>query len=346
MSFTIDELAIPSEVTHDWRAMVRVRNEVKAEAVGNSDLAIEPDELLPRWQNPHERKRAVVARVDGEIVARAVYETEDDSPAAWVSVEVLAPFRGRGIGSALHESVVEFARAEGKAVLQVYVTEAASTTTDVIPSPTGFGSVPRDVASSRFLVTHGYALEQVGRMSRLDLPVDVSALRQESMDAAGPAYALRGYLGRTPEELLSDIAALRQSMGTDAPSAGMETESEWTAERVRADDDAVASSPRTWLTVIAHHVPSGEVAGYTELDIPPERDRPVAQGDTIVLAAHRGHRLGMLLKVANIEQLEEVAPGHPAITSSNAEDNTHMLAVNEAVGFVAWASLGAWKKVL
>jgi GNAT superfamily N-acetyltransferase len=346
MGFTIDELAVPSEVTQDWRAMVRVRNSVKAEAVGNSDLAIEPDELLPRWQNPHERKRAVVARVDGEIVGRGVYETEDDSPAAWVSVDVLAPFRSRGIGTALHERVDAFARAEGKSVLQVYVTEAASTTADVIPPPTGFGSVPRDVASTRFLLKNGYVLEQVGRMSRLELPVDVSALASDAAGAAGADYAVRGYLGRTPDDLLSDVALLRQSMGTDAPSAGMETESEWTAERVKEDDDAVASSPRKWLTTIVHHVPTGEVAGYTELDIPPERDRPVAQGDTIVLAEHRGHRLGMLLKVANIEQLAEVSPGHPAITSSNAEDNTHMLSVNEAVGFVAWASMGAWKKVL
>jgi hypothetical protein len=54
----------------------------------------------------------------------------------------------------------------------------------------------------------------------------------------------------------------------------------------------------------------------------------------------------MLLKVANINHLAEFAPGHPAITSSNAEDNTHMLAVNEAIGFVGWASMGAWKKDL
>ncbi|MFK4834146.1 GNAT family N-acetyltransferase [Microbacterium sp. ZW T2_14] len=340
----IEELEVPAVATADWIAMVGVRNAVKAEAVGTSDLSIEPDELLPRWQNPHERKRAVLARVDGEVVGRGAYETQVSNPAAWVSVEVLPAFRRRGIGSALHEHLVDFARVDDKSALQTYVTEAAADTTDVIGSPTGFGSVPRDVASSRFLITHGYALEQVGLTSRLELPIDVSALLREAIDAAGPDYATRWYLGRTPEDLLDSIARLRSSMGSDAPSGGMETESEWTAERVRADDDAAASSPRKWLTTTVHHVPSGEVVGYTELDVPPEQHRPVAQGDTIVLAGHRGHRLGMLLKVANIARLEDVAPGHPSITTSNAAENVHMLAVNDTVGFAPWASIGAWKR--
>jgi hypothetical protein len=66
----IEELEVPDVATADWIAMVGVRNSVKVEAVGTSDLSIEPDELLPRWQNPHERKRAVLARVDGEVVGR------------------------------------------------------------------------------------------------------------------------------------------------------------------------------------------------------------------------------------------------------------------------------------
>jgi hypothetical protein len=59
---------------------------------------------------------------------------------------------------------------------------------------------------------------------------------------------------------------------------------------------------------------------------------------------HRGHRLGMLLKIANIAHLDERYPGHPSITTFNAEENRHMLDVNESVGFEPFAYEGAWQK--
>ena len=344
MAFTVEEIVVPAEVTADWTAMVRLRNDVVAELVGNRDLSREPAELLPGWQNPHEVKRGVLARVDGEIVGRGVYETESDASAAWVSIEVLPAFRGQGIGAALHERLLAYAREEGKTSMQKYVTEAVSDTEDVIPSPTGFGSVPRDTRSSRFLLKHGYLLEQVGRMSRLDLPVDVSDALQSARDAAGPDYTVVTYTGRTPEHLLEDMALLRQSMGTDAPSAGMDTESIWTAERVRADDDAAELSPRTMLYAMVHHAPSGEVAGYTELDVPPETDRTVAQGDTIVVKAHRGHRLGMLMKAQNLVALRTLRPELERLHTWNAEENRHMLSINEALGFAPTGVVALWQK--
>ena len=60
----------------------------------------------------------------------------------------------------------------------------------------------------------------------------------------------------------------------------------------------------------------------------------MSQDDTLVLKEHRGHRLGMLLKVANLEFLQRERPGHPAVTTFNAAENEHMLAVNDALGFV------------
>jgi GNAT superfamily N-acetyltransferase len=348
MGFTIDEIAVPPVVTDDWVEMVRVRNEIEADAVGNYDLAFEPAELLPPWQNPHEPKRLLVARVNGRIVARAIYEVEnDENPTAWISVEVLTAFRGRRIGGALFDALVTMARDDGKSILQAYVPQAISASTDVIPSPTGFGSVPRDSASTRFLIARGFALEQVERMSRLDLPVPgLDGLLRKATDATGPSYALTYFAGSTPSGYLADIALLRTRMATDAPSAGLEiADSVWTPERVRDEDELLVSSPRTRLTVLAHHE-SGSIAGFSELSVPPEVHRPVAQEDTIVLSEHRGHRLGMLLKVANIDHLSRVSPGHPSITTFNAEENRFMLSVNEQVGFVAWGYEGAWRAEL
>jgi len=345
IEFTIEELVIPTSIDAEggeaFAEMIRVRNEIEAESVGNYDLAYEPAEMLPHWQRSWEPKRLLVARVDGRIVARAIYENEgEDSPTAWVAVEVLPSFRRHGIGSALYRSLLELVEAAGNTIIQTSVAQRV-TSGPQLDAPTGFGSVPLESDATRFLLARGFTLEQVERMSRLDLPAALP-----SVDDA-PGYHVVSWTGRTPVEHLEAIALLRTRMQTDAPFAGLEPDDNpWNAERVIEDDDGQESSPRTNLSSLVVHTATGEAAGFTELSVPPELHRPVAQGDTIVLREHRGHRLGMLLKLANLRYLEQVSPGHPSVTTFNAEENRHMLSVNEEIGFVAWGYEGAWKKTL
>ena len=352
---SIGELAIPASIdapgAEDFIEMTRVRNRVGAEVSGNFDLAVRPDELLPSWlAQDFEKKRMLVARVDGRIVARAVIELPTGTPVAWITVEVLSRFRCRGIGSQLYDRLEAVAAAAGHTVLQGFVVQGASDSVERIVAPTGFGSVPRDDDASRFLTARGFTLEQVARMSRLGLPVDRSALRRRFVRAAADAgvdYTVCYWSGRTPPDRLLQVADLRGRLSTDAPQGGLEPDtSPWTVDRVRAEDDNLEASPRTRLTALVEFQPTGEAAGYTELDVPAERARAVTQGDTIVLQEHRGHRLGMLLKTANLLRLGEVSPGHPSVLSFTAEENRHMLRVNDSLGFVPWGYEGAWKKVL
>jgi hypothetical protein len=140
---------------------------------------------------------------------------------------------------------------------------------------------------------------------------------------------------------------MQTSMSTDAPSAGLDEPADvWTAERFANKETLLLEAPMRLLTAVALHEPSGRLAGFTRLSVPDDLDRAVGQWDTIVLREHRGHRLGMLLKVANLQQLGEVAPGHPSVLTWNAEENRPMLAVNEAVGFVPIGYEGAWKKTV
>ena len=105
-------------------------------------------------------------------------------------------------------------------------------------------------------------------------------------------------------------------------------------------------SPRRTFTTAVEHVPTGALAGYSDLSVPVQLNRSVSQWATLVLREHRGHALGMLLKVANLAHLEREKPGHPSITTFNAEENRYMLDVNEAVGFVPIAYESAWRKDL
>jgi hypothetical protein len=97
---------------------------------------------------------------------------------------------------------------------------------------------------------------------------------------------------------------------------------------------------------VAEHVPSGRLAGFTVLSVPPQRHRAPAQFATLVLREHRGHGLGMLLKLANLRFLLAERPGHPSITTFNAEENRYMLDVNEAMGYVPVSNESAWRKDL
>lgn len=352
--FTIDELTIPATLdapgAADFIDMVTARNAVETFGFGSPDLEYSAEELLPGWlDTEYEPKRLLVARVAGRIVARGCFEirTEGAPDVAWLIIEVSPEFRGRGIGTALLAALEDLAAAGGRTTLQLYGL-ARELPGERLESPTGFGSLPLADPGVAFVSHRGFSLEQVERASRLALPVaDIEHRLAAAVERSGPDYRVHTWVDRTPERWLPDIAMLATRMSTDAPAAGMDaTEEVWTVERVLAQEEAQSASPRHQLLAAVEHVPSGRLAGYTELSVPPQLHRAVGQEDTIVLKEHRGHRLGMLLKVANLAHLQREYPGRPSVVTFNAEENRHMLSVNEAVGFEAVAYEGAWKKTI
>ncbi len=57
---------------------------------------------------------------------------------------------------------------------------------------------------------------------------------------------------------------------------------------------------------------------------------------------HRGHRLGLLLKVAMLELLAATEPGLERIATWNAASNAPMIAVNDALGYVVQGTPVTW----
>ncbi len=49
--------------------------------------------------------------------------------------------------------------------------------------------------------------------------------------------------------------------------------------------------------------------------------------------AHRGHRLGLLTKVAMLDLLARREPRVTQIITWNSESNRHMIAINETLGY-------------
>ncbi len=357
MTFTIDELVIPatldgSPAARDFEGATDARNAAEVAGFGTPDAAYPAVELLPGWQpSEHEHRRMLGVRFEGRIVARAGYQSPKEGDAAntaWIQVHVHPDVVGRGIGRALADAAESLAAEEGREQIHTYVASPPGDGPQLEP-PTGFGSVPADNREVRFLLARRYTLAQVNRVSRLPLPVEPALLadRRAAAESRSEGYRVHLWESVAPEHWLADLAMLATRMSTDAPSGGLdEEENVWTVERWLEAEEEQQDSPRASLYAAVEHIESAHLVGYTELTVPPDLDRPADQGDTIVMREHRGHRLGMLLKIANIQYLTERYPGHPAITTFNAEENRHMLDVNEAVGLLPVAYEGAWQKKL
>lgn len=354
-TLSIEELTIPENLDGPDAAafvdMVTVRNAIEAAILGTDALACAALELLAIYRNQaFDPKRIFVARFDGRVVGRAIFSWSiaEGTAANWLAAEVVEEFRGRGVGSALYRTIEEIAMASGRPTMQVETLHTATPGGRRLPSPTGFGDLPAADPGARFLLQRGYRLEQIERVSFLDLPIDPAATRaamQAASAAAGAEYSLMHWAGRTPADRVPDVAVLRARMSTDAPFAGLDMDSEpWDAARVQNDDDTAAAGGATRLVVAALHRPSDRLVGFNELSVPADRSRAVSQGDTLVLSEHRGHRLGMLLKLSNLLALQELSPLPPVVCTFNAEENRPMLDVNEAIGFRAAGNAGCWRR--
>jgi GNAT superfamily N-acetyltransferase len=217
---------------------------------------------------------------------------------------------------------------------------------DVLVPPTGFGRIPPD-RSTRFVERLGFRLEQAERHSQLRLPIDPQQLRQWRADAqahAGADYRLLSWSGPTPADLVDRMAELHRRMSIDVPLAGLDLEEEvWDAERIHDVDDHAIRAGQTVLWTVAEHLPTGQLTAYTALEVPPDRVGFAYQGDTLVHGDHRGHRLGMLVKAGNLEQLTALFPAVARVHTWNAGENAHMLAINEQLGFRAASYEAIWQ---
>jgi GNAT superfamily N-acetyltransferase len=356
MSLTIDELAMPESVdgpgAAEFLAYAALRNAVEAHTLGTGLLAMGPREMLSEYiTTPTRLRRHLAARDRDELVGRALVTTRPQTPetGAHLMVDVAPDRRREGIGAALLGAAEGLAIEGGAPVLKVAVVHGVRAGGDHISPRTGVGDLPADDDGARFLVAHGYVLEQVVRISLLDVADTterVAALGVESQGRAGDDYRVLTWTGSTPSEWVAQVAGLRTRMSTDAPMGGLVMVADpWDAERIREHDDRIASSGREIVTAAVEHVRSGTLAGFTEI-IASGDDPLGVQEDTLVLREHRGHRLGALLKSANVRQLVAVRPDVEAVVTWNAEENRPMLDVNEAMGFREIGREGGWQKRL
>ena len=265
-------------------------------------------ELAHGWDG--EPPVAFLASVDGIDVGSARYEASayDNLHLAWLEVQVVPEHRQQGHGTALLDHLVARAREHGR---------------------TSVGIAGWDAPATRaFAARHGFVQgsvevqrrQQVGAVPELDV-------------AAAADYELVRWPARTPSGDLPAVAGMTAAIN-DAPTDDLDVEDEvFPPERIAAYEAAWEARGSRMYRVVARHRPTGELAGQSVVVVDGERPALAEQHDTSVLREHRGHRLGLLLKLEVLRWLGEAEPQVREIDTWNAESNDHMIDVNELLGY-------------
>ena len=351
--FEIREFALPGSANEEWAAYCRMNTDDSVEVLGPQGPQNTPEvDLKAAHAALTERRvRRWLVWFENRPVgfARLVVNFVDEPEGAMAHIYVTPGCRRQGIGQALAE-VVHSALEPGIRYVNLEVpTPVPGPDDETLPSPVGEGALLASSPRARFALRYGFVLGQVMWYSRYNFAAPVVSLSDVLATAravAGPDYEVCCLEGEVPPRWATGVAVLKQSMSTDAPSGGLIIpETSWDADRVHAEYARFSSTNRLFLGIVVHE-PTGKVVALNELSASREwPDAMIHQWDTIVLPEHRGHRLGTLVKAANLEAVHVALPQAPAVHTFNAAENHHMLAVNETLGFRRVAALGMFQTV-
>jgi GNAT superfamily N-acetyltransferase len=286
------------------------------------------DEVIIDWRHhdPAELREQWVVTDDelGKIVGLATmwFPMQDNTWLTWFDLQVHPDARRRGHGSDLVERVVERAQANGR--------------TEVIAdlmAPKGELEHPY----RQFAEKHGFLLSNTEIIRHLDLPVAADVLDRLESEAKPRwegAYRLETYVGGVPEPLRESLCAVMNQLAVDAPTGDIEFEAEsLDPARYQQQLDVEREQKRGRLTTVAIDEASGDVVAYTDLVLPAGAPTVVWQWGTLVHGDHRGHRLGMAVKIENLRRLQADHPTRKRVTTGNDGTNSYMVRINEELGF-------------
>lgn len=356
VALTITPLTVPGSLDDpegaDFRAYGELNRQICDELVGLPDIAPEAAQLLAGWQDGTDTLHTgFVARLGDEIVGmiEIAYPQEEDARAAEIDLMVPARHWGQGVEDALLSLAETEARTRGRSLVQTWTLHRPIDAERMIVPRTGWGRVPA-IPLSDALEARGYDFEQVERNSEFDLrsnPAPLRAAFEAAEAAAGADYRVLQWMAPTPPEFRDGYAAILARLSTDAPSGDMDFVAEaWDAQRVVRRERRLTGAGQALSVVAVQHVHSGDLVAYNELLIGSDRTGVTHQLGTLVSSEHRGHRLGALVKCANLLHWRELMPLSPTVSTFNAEENRPMLGINESIGFTPVSYAGAWQKKL
>lgn len=269
------------------------------------------------WENRPPDDLLLARDPDGRVLGRVYVELprHDNLDLGVLGVECHPDLRGHGLPEQLLTAGLDRLRAAGRTgvLLDAWT----------------------DSFWSDFFVRAGFevGLRSAQRrlwMSRLDWPA-LDRLHAESLERSG-GYDVVEVPIPAPDDLMAGLVGLHVAMN-DAPNDDLEIEDEvWDVARSRAFEQCMLNRGFDVVRLVAVRRSDGELGGYTVLVLEDERPTLGFQEDTGVVGEHRGHRLGVRLKIEMLQALRDRHPQVEQVDTWNAESNGPMIAVNDALG--------------
>ena len=297
--------------------------------VGRAATAQRPGRPWPSWEqsrvalpaeNP-ERGITLIGAIDGREMVGAGQLTRPlrENLHTATAFAYVRPDRTReGIGRRLVEELEVVAAGDGRTTIQG----------EAYLPPGGSG------AAEGFALAMGY--DVASRESIKELVLTDYLARRDGLAAEAPVpegYRIITFDTVCPDEHVESFGRLLGMLMSEVPLGELDLEaSEWTVDRIRDAERRQVSIGRHVQTAMAL-APDGAVAGVSDVRVDDSDPSRGQVGITIVDPAHRGRRLGLALKLATHDLAVATYSDLVAVDTSNAEVNTWMNAINEALGY-------------
>jgi RimJ/RimL family protein N-acetyltransferase len=241
----------------------------------------------------------------------------DNLQMLWAEITVHPDHRRQGHGTVIMQEVMRRANQAGRTIIWC-------------------GTAEDDLGSRAFVEKFGfrYASHDARRRQQLaDVDQDVLARLYDQALEAAHDYRLERMTAPAPDAVLAELVEVTAAIN-DAPAGTLTYEDEkFDVDRLRDIETASLKRGSSMYRIVARHRDTGEAAGHTWVSTHPLRPTHGGQGDTSVARSHRGHRLGMLLKIEMMRWLADEQPQLETIETWNNADNSYMINVNEAIGY-------------
>ena len=284
--------------------------------------------FVPRYLDLHQW--AAWSPGDRRVVARGsinIGRYDQNRHMADFDIYVVPEMRRQGLATALLRYVSQVARNEDRQLLLV--------STDA--------SIPAGRAFMERLGGRTGVASSTNQLETKDLNHDLVAQwlargRRRTRD-----FELGVWEGPYPPQRLADMANIKEVMNT-APTDELEIEEfRWTVEDLLQDQQALAQQGIQRWTMHLRHIPSDEIAGFTEVYWNSRHPETVTQGHTAVMPRYQSRGLAQWLKGEMLEKLLQERPEVRRIRSDNANSNLAILRINRRLGFRRYKSWTTWQ---